>query len=373
MPRVPFDAPRAAPYKAKAGRGRLRVTRFFFSFFGAIFTMVTLGLIMAALIVGGVFWVYGKDLPDVAALENYQPATLTRIYSPEGRIIDEYRNEKRIYMPIEEIPDLVKQAFISAEDKNFYNHNGVDLRGFAAVGVEAFRSRGQNLRGASTIPMQTAKILFFSGDRTIDRKIKEVIQAPRMVREIGRDKILEIYLNEIDLGFRAFGVVSAAQTYFNKDLTELTPEEAAYLAALPKAPYDYHPVRQEERAIQRRNFVLREMYENQYLDAEAFETARVAPLLTVQAGDRESFASQLPARDYFSAEISLQLDRQFRAEMGDGGFKSAGLTVRATVDPEMQKIAALALREALEKYDRAQGEWRGAAAVIAPEDLANRR
>ncbi len=341
--------------------------RFILSFFGAIFSAATLGLVMGALTIGAVFYVYGRDLPNVEPLANYQPPTLTRIYSPEGRIIDEYRFEKRIYMPIDEIPDLVKHAFVSAEDKNFYEHPGFDLRGIAAAAYEAFSSGGRDLRGASTIPMQVAKILFFSGDRTIDRKIKEVIQAPRMVRTIGRDKILEIYLNEIDLGFRAFGVVAAAQTYFNKDLVDLAPEEAAYLAALPKAPYDYHPVRQEERAVARRNFVLREMWQNGYIDTEAFEAARVAPLLTVQAGDREAFSASLPSRDYFTEEISRQLTRDF----GEEGFKSAGLTIRATVDPEMQAVAAAAMREALESYDRSQGVWRGAAAKIERDQLAN--
>ncbi|NNE80224.1 MAG: PBP1A family penicillin-binding protein [Silicimonas sp.] len=341
------------------------MTRFIFSFFGAIFSAVTLGLIMAALTAGAVFWVYGKNLPDVEPLANYQPPTLTRIYSPDGRIIDEYAEQRRIYIPFDEIPDLVKQAFISAEDKNFYEHAGFDLRGIAAAMYEAIESRGESVRGASTIPQQVAKIIYFGSERAIERKIKEIIQANRMVTTIGREKILEIYLNEIFLGQNAYGVAAAAQTYFNKTLTELNTEEAAYLAALPKAPSTYHPVRAEERAVTRRNFVLREMWQNGYLDDEAFETARVAPLLTVQAGDREAFANKLPARDYFTQEISRQLSRDF----GEEGFKAAGLTIRATVDPSMQEIAAAALREALEQYDRAQGEWRGAAAVIPPEDL----
>ncbi len=341
------------------------MTRFIFSFFGAIFTVVTLGLIMGALTVGGIFFVYSKDLPEVAPLASYQPPTLTRIYSPQGRIIDEYAEQRRIYIPFDEIPDTVKNAFISAEDKNFYEHAGFDLRGIAAALYEAAESRGSSVRGASTIPQQTAKILFLGGERAIERKIKEVILANRMVNTIGREKILEIYLNEIFLGQNAYGVAAAAQTYFNKSLSDLNPQEAAYLAALPKAPSTYHPVRQEQRAIERRNFVLREMFQNGFLENDAYEEARVAPLLTVQAGDREAFATKLPARDYFTEEISRQLTRDF----GQDGFKAAGLTIRATVDPEMQKIAAGALRDALESYDRSQGEWRGAAAVIAPEDL----
>ena len=341
------------------------MTRFIFSFFGAIFTMVTLGLIMGALTLGGIFWVYSKDLPEVESLSNYQPPTLTRIYSPRGRIIDEYAEQRRIYIPFDEIPDTVKNAFVSAEDKNFYEHAGFDLRGIAAALYEAVESRGQSVRGASTIPQQTAKILFLGGERAIERKIKEVILANRMVNTIGREKILELYLNEIFLGQNAYGVAAAAQTYFNKNLSDLNPQEAAYLAALPKAPSTYHPVRQEERAIARRNFVLREMMQNGYIEPEVYEEARVSPLLTVQAGDREAFATKLPDRDYFTEEISRQLTREF----GEDGFKAAGLTIRATVDPAMQEIAAAALRNALESYDRAQGEWRGPAATIAPEDM----
>ena len=340
--------------------------RFVFSFFGAIFTMLTLGLVMGALTIGAIFYVYGRDLPEIEPLANYQPPTLTRIYSPAGRIIDEYAEQRRIYIPFDEIPDMVKNAFISAEDKNFYEHAGFDLRGIAAALYEAVESRGESVRGASTIPQQVAKIIFFGSERAIERKIKEVIQANRMVNTIGREKILEIYLNEIFLGQNAYGVAAAAQTYFNKPLTDLNAEEAAYLAALPKAPSTYHPVREVERAVARRNFVLREMWQNGFIQDVTFEEARVAPLLTVQAGDRESFATKLPSRDYFTEEISRQLSRDF----GEDGFKAAGLTIRATVDPEMQNIASAALREALEEYDRAQGEWRGAAAVIAPEDLA---
>jgi len=342
------------------------VIRFVFSFFGAIFSMITLGLVMTALTVGAVFWVYGRDLPDHESLANYLPPTISRIYSTEGRIIDEFAEERRIYAAAEEIPDLVKHAFISAEDKNFYLHAGFDLRGIAAAAYVAVESRGQSVRGASTIPQQVAKISFLSGERTVDRKLKEIILANRMVNSLDRDKILEIYLNEIDLGFRSFGVAAASQTYFNKTLADLEPQDAAYLAALPKAPYDYHPVLEVVRATERRNFVLREMYQNGYLSEAEFVTARSAPLLTVQNGDYEGFRKKLPPRDYFTDEIRRQLSRDF----GDAGFKSAGLTVRATVDPEMQDAAAAALREALEKYDRAQGEWRGAAAEIAPAALS---
>ena len=341
------------------------MTRFILSVFGAIFSVLTLGLVMAALTIGAVFWVYGRDLPDHETLVNYQPATISRIYSPAGRIIDEFAEERRLYAPADEIPDLVKQAFISAEDKNFYQHQGFDVRGIAAAGYEAIQTRGASVRGASTIPQQVAKISFLGGERTIDRKLKEIILATRMVGSLDRDKILEIYLNEIFLGQNAYGVAAAAQVYFNKSLAELEPQEAAYMAALPKAPSTYHPVLQEERAVTRRNFVLKEMWQNGYLTDEEYEAARVAPLLTVQAGDYEAFREQLPPRDFFTDEIRRQLSRDF----GEEGFKSAGLTVRATIDPEMQEVAAAALQEALEEYDRAQGEWHGVKVSLDPEAL----
>ena len=334
-------------------------------FLGFLFSAVSIAAIAGIGMIAMVLWVYDRDLPDYDALSNYEPATLSRVYSGEGAVIAEFARERRIFTPIDEIPQVVKNAFISAEDKNFYEHSGFDLRGIAAAAYEAIASRGQSLRGASTIPQQQAKNLLFSSDPDAERKIKEIIMSTRMVKEIGREKVLEIYLNEIFLGQQSFGVAAAAQTYFNKTLSELTVPEAAYLAILPKAPARYHPVRQEERAVTRRNFVLREMWQNGYLEDAAYEEARVAPLLTVQSGDREAFSANKPARDYFTEQISRQLDGDFP----DGAFKTAGLTIRGTIDGEMQAIAAAALRDALEAYDRSQGEWRGAAATIEADDL----
>jgi len=336
------------------------VTRFIFSTIGALFSLVTLGLVMVALSVGAVFYVYGRDLPDHQQLSQYRPPTISRIYSTEGRIVDEFAEERRIYTPAEDIPDLVKQAFISAEDKNFYSHQGFDIRGIGAAVVEAVESRGENLRGASTIPQQVAKISFLGGERTFDRKIKEIILANRMVNSLPREKILEIYLNEIFLGQNSYGVAAAAQTYFNKTLSELTAQEAAYLAALPKSPSNRHPVRDRETALFWRDNTLRLMHDNGYLTDAEYETARTSPLLSVQGGDYEAFQVQLPPRDYFTDEIRRQLSRDF----GEGEFFGGGLTVRATMDPEMQEVAAEALREALETYDRRQGEYRGTGLAV---------
>ncbi|MGB1209274.1 MAG: transglycosylase domain-containing protein, partial [Paracoccaceae bacterium] len=203
--------------------------RVIFSFFGALFSLVTLGTGMVALTIGAVFWMYGRDLPSHERLAQYTPPTISRIYSVEGRIIDEFAKERRLFTPAEEIPDLVKQAFISAEDKNFYVHQGYDVRGIVAAARDAVVSRGQNLRGASTITQQVMKNFLLDGSREVERKIKEIILAARLEGTLSKEKILELYLNEIFLGQNSYGVTAAAQTYFNKTLSALAPHEAATL------------------------------------------------------------------------------------------------------------------------------------------------
>ncbi len=335
------------------------------TFLGTIFSLVTLVVVVIALSIGAVFHIYGKDLPSHESLANYTPPTISRIYSGEGRIIDEFSRERRLFTPAEDIPDLVKQAFISAEDKNFYSHGGYDARGIAAAVVEAVRSRGQNVRGASTITQQVMKNFLLSGDRRIERKIKEIILATRIEETLSKEDILELYMNEIFLGQNSYGVTAAAQTYFNKPLRELAPHEAAFLASMPKAPSDYHPVRESERLLTRRNFVLKEMFENGYIDEASYETEVAMPLKSVQNGDFEPFSAQLPPRDYFTDEIRRQLSQDF----GEGEFFSGGLAVRATIDRELQDIAAEALREQLETYDRGTGRWRGTGKSLPAEAL----
>ncbi len=341
--------------------------RFILSIFGAIFSLVTLGIFMAALVVGAVFWMYGRDLPSHESLAQYKPPTISRIYSGEGQLIDEFAQERRLFTPSEEIPDLVKQAFISAEDKNFYTHQGYDPRGIIAAGVEAVRTKGETVRGASTITQQVMKNFLLSGDRRAERKIKEIILATRLEDTLDKEQILELYMNEIFLGQNSYGVTAAAQTYFNKTLQELAPHEAAMLAAMPKAPSDYHPVRQKERLLNRRNYVLREMQQNGYIDQATYETEVEMPLRSVQNGDFESFRTALPPRDYFTDEIRRQLSEDF----GEGEFFTGGFTVRASVDEEMQVEAAKALRTALQKYDLSRGKWRGTGEVIPEEKLAD--
>ncbi|MCH2250696.1 MAG: transglycosylase domain-containing protein, partial [Cognatishimia sp.] len=305
--------------------------RFILSFFGGIFTFVTMGIAVVALSIGAVLYIYSYDLPSHESLAQYQPPTISRIYSREGRIIDEFAKERRLFVPAEEIPDLVKQAFISAEDKNFYQHAGYDARGIAAAFVEAVRSRGQNVRGASTITQQVMKNFLLSGDRQIERKIKEIILATRIEETLDKESILELYMNEIFLGQNSYGVAAAAQTYFNKTLSELAPHEAATLASMPKAPSQFHPVRRKERLLSRRDFVLKEMKENGYITEDVYEIEVAQPLLSVQNGDYDSFRSALPSRDYFTDEIRRQLSRDF----GEEEFFTGGMAVRATLDPEL--------------------------------------
>ncbi|WP_425070309.1 penicillin-binding protein 1A [Sagittula sp. S175] len=343
------------------------MTRFIFSFFGGIFAVVTMGAMMIAVTIGAVFWMYGRDLPSHEHLAQYTPPTISRIYSREGAVIDEFAQERRLFTPANEIPDLVKHAFISAEDKNFYTHKGYDIRGIIAAAVQAAKSGGSDVRGASTITQQVMKNFLLSGDRKAERKIKEIILASRVEEAMSKDKILELYLNEIFLGQNSYGVTAAAQTYFNKTLSELAPHEAAMLASMPKAPSDYHPVRRKERVTQRRDFVLKEMMENGYIDRATYEHEVAQPLRSVQNGDFPTFADALPPRDYFTDEIRRQLSRDF----GEDQFFSGGYSVRATLDPEMQTEAAHALQRALERYDRGLGRWRGTGKTIDAGTLSD--
>jgi penicillin-binding protein 1A len=336
------------------------VIRFILGIFGAIFSWLTLAALMGALTLGAIFWMYSRDLPSHEQLANYQPPTISRVYSGQGRLMDEFATERRLFTPSEQIPELVKHAFISAEDKNFHVHRGYDMRGMAAAAVEAFQ--GGRLRGASTITQQVMKNFLLSSDRSAERKIKELILATRLEGTLDKEQILGLYLNEIFLGQNSYGVTAAAQTYYNKTLDELSPEEAAYLAALAQRPGTLHPVRDKEDAVARRDYVLRQMQENGYLETAEYDRAVQQPLRTVQGGDISSFRSSLPDRDYFTDEIRRQLSRDF----GEDEFFGGGLSIRATVDPELQVVAAHALQKSLEEFDRARGSWRGTDERIDP-------
>jgi penicillin-binding protein 1A len=343
------------------------VLRLIASFLGGLFSTLTLGLVMAALGIGGVFYVYGRDLPSYEALAQYTPRTISRVYSGEGRIIDEFATERRLFTPAEEIPDLVKHAFVSAEDQNFYSHPGFDPRALAAVAWEAVASRGESIRGGSGITQQVMKNFLLDGSRSVERKVKELILAMRVEQVLTKEDILELYLNEIFLGANSYGVTAAAQSYFNKSLTELSPGEAAYLAALAQRPGDLHPVEDHEDAVNRRNYVLRRLWEDGVIDEATMDAEQAAPLRTVQTGDYPSFRSTVPPRSYFTDEIRRQLSENF----GEEEFFTGGLSVRATMDPDLQVTAAHALQRALERFDRGLGRWRGTGLTVPAEALGD--
>ncbi len=348
------------PFTERSGMLRIPLR-----FFGFVFAWASIGLVLGIAAVAGVVWMYGRGLPDTSTLAAYEPATLSRVYSGEGALMDEFARERRIFTPHDEIPDLVKQAFISAEDKNFYRHAGFDMLGIGKAIYDA--ALGDRLRGASTITQQVMKNFLLSGERSSDRKIKEIILAVRLEHTLSKGQILELYLNEIFLGQNAYGVTAAAQAYFNKTLEELTPGEAAYLAALPKAPSELHPVRAYDRAVERRDYVLREMVQNGYLTDAVAEAERIRPLRTVQHGDFASARGGLPPRGYFTEEIR----RQLSARLGEDKLFGGGLTIRATIDPDLQALAEAALRLRLEAWDREGGTWRGPVTTLPATALVD--
>ncbi|WP_316015858.1 PBP1A family penicillin-binding protein [Roseobacter sp. HKCCA0434] len=332
-------------------------------FFGWIFSALVIGGVFVLLVVGAVVWSYSDGLPNPEELSQYEPTTLTRVYSQEGMLIDEYLRERRVFVPIDEVPDLVKQAFISAEDEAFYEHPGFDITGMASAFIDA--ARGGRLRGASTITQQVVKNFLLSGEREIERKIREVILATRLERVLTKDQILELYLNEIYLGQNSYGIVTAANNYFGKTLEELTPQEAAYLASLPKAPSNRHPVDDRETALFWRNNTLRLMGENGFLTPEQVAESQEAPLLSVQGGDYAPVSQQLPGRDYFTEEIRRRVSQQLGADR----VLEGGLTIRATIEPELQQAAASALRAKLVSYDMERGGYRGPLGNLDPEEV----
>ncbi len=313
------------------------------------------GLVLLAVTgAGGVLLVlyhFGRGLPDYQQLAHYEPPTVTRVHAGDGSLLAEYAREKRVFMPVAAIPKRVIQAFLAAEDKTFYRHSGVDLPGILRAVVTNVVNYTTNRRpvGASTITQQVAKNFLLSNELSIERKIREAILAFRIERAFTKDQILELYLNEIYLGFGSYGVAAAALNYFDKPLDELTLAETAYLAALPKAPNNYHPVRNRKAATARRNWVLGRMAADGFISPTDAEFAASQPL-TIRTRSETQFVSA----EYFAEEVR----RVLMARYGEGGLYEGGLSVRTTLNPRLQDIAQKALRRGIEDYDRRHG-WRG--------------
>lgn len=334
--------------------------KFFKWLFLVLGSLGLLGLVAVALVFGWVMSSYGKDLPDHTALKDYQPKIVTRVYGGHGHLISEFATEKRIFMPIQEIPDIVKQAFISAEDKNFYQHGGIDFRGVVRAVITNAKNFGKNRRlvGASTITQQVVKNFLLTNEVKFERKIKEAILAYRMENALSKERILELYLNEIYLGIGAYGVAAAALEYFDKPLKDVTLAEAAYFAALPKAPNNYHPIKKHDAAIARRNWVLDRMVEDGYVTDDEAQEAKDAPLKTVSGRSSASDVEVTPA-PYFVEQVRRELNSRYGKDILYGG----GLSVKASVDQRLQKLATKALRDGLEDYDRRHG-YRGRSGTI---------
>ncbi len=299
------------------------------------------------------------DLPTVGVLRTYQPPVMSRIYAGDGRVIAELAAERRLFVPYDAIPDVVRQAFLSAEDQNFFNHGGVDPLAILRASVTDLETlHKRRAKGASTITQQVARIMLLgSNARTFERKAKEAVLAIRIEQTLTKQRILEIYLNEIYLGAGAYGIVAAAQTYFDKPLDRLDAAEAAFLAALPRSPTNYNPYRYPDAARARRDYVLDRMVETHSITAAEAQDAKAEPLVPTTFNR----PGPVPGSEWFSEEVRRELIERY----GQGQTMQGGLVVQTSLDPKLQDEATRDLRQGLMRYDRAHGGWRGAVTHLA--------
>lgn len=324
--------------------------RLILRFIGFAFAAMALLFLVGAAGAGLFILRYSQDLPDYSQLANYEPPVTTRVHAGDGSLLAEYSRERRLYLPISATPKLLISAFISAEDKNFYKHNGIDPEGIVRALVANFRSGGRP-QGASTITQQVAKNFLLTNERSYERKIREMLVALRMESVYSKDKILELYLNEIYLGMGNYGIAAAALNYFNKSVNELTLAEAAYLAALPKGPNNYNPYNRNQAAVERRNWVLDRMAENGYITQQQAEATKVVPL--------KATPRTLSPNTYVAGYFAEEVRRQIAERYGEKELYEGGLSVRTTLDPRMQAAARKVLTDGLVRFDEARG-WRGA-------------
>ena len=321
-------------------------------FLGFLFAAGTVVFLVGVAAVAGVIWHFSKDLPDYTQLQNYEPPVMTRVHAADGSLLAEYAKERRLYLPIQAVPKLVINCFLAAEDKNFYEHGGIDYTGMLRAALFYAENYGTNRRpqGASTITQQVAKNFLLTNEVSFSRKIKEALLAMRIERTYSKDKILELYLNEIYLGLGAYGIAAASLVYFDKSVNELTIAEAAYLASLPKAPAALHPVRNHARAIERRNYVIDRLLENGWISQADADTARKDPLIVTNHAN----SAHIFAGEYFAEEVRREILERY----GEKKLYEGGLSVRTTLDPKIQMEARKTMAAGLVNYDEGQG-WRG--------------
>ncbi|MCJ8322639.1 MAG: penicillin-binding protein 1A [Rhizobiales bacterium] len=332
--------------------------RIFSSIFAILFLFLIVGLAAASYII----WEASKDLPDHTKLQAYEPNVMSRMHAANGQLLAEYAEQRRLYIPFESIPQRTVQAFISAEDKNFFTHPGIDSLAFARAMYTNVKNLGSGKRliGASTITQQVAKNFLLSDEYTYTRKIKEALVTFRIESAYSKGKILELYLNEINLGLRSYGVAAASLNYFGKTLDKISIAQTAYLAALPKAPNNYHPFRHTERAITRRNWVVGRMFENGYITRDEMIEAQGEPLNV----NPRPFGARIFAAEYFAEDVRRKVIELY----GNKKLLRGGLSIRTTLDPTMQAQARNALVNGMVRYNRKNGGWRGPVAQIELSD-----
>lgn len=336
------------------------MVRFWLKFLGWTLTLI----VTVLLIVGGgvayLLYDYGKELPDYTQLAEYDPPVVSRLYAADGRLLEEYAKENRLFVPIAAIPRHVVQAFIAAEDQNFYRHPGIDMMSILRAVIKNIEniSQHRSLVGGSTITQQVVKNFLLTNEKSFARKIKEAILSFRISQAYSKDRILELYLNQIYLGNGSYGVASAAVNYFNKSMEELTVEEVAFLAALPKAPSVYDPKRNYDRAKERRDWVIARMLDEQF----------ITPNMALEAMDKPILLRQRDKAEVVKADVFAEaVRREIVTRYGNNTLYEKGLVVHTTLDPQYQRWAEQAFAKGLEAYDRRHG-YRGAFATLPTLD-----
>ena len=321
----------------------------------AVTGLSVLGAIGAAGLALGLYmgWML-HSLPDARQIAEYRPPTSSRVFAYDGTLIGEFAKERRIIVEYEDIPPVLIRAFLAAEDRTFFQHGGIDYVGISRAMMNNVGNviQGRRVEGGSTITQQVAKNVLLTSDVTIGRKVKEAILAGRLEETLNKEQILELYMNEVYLGYEAYGVGAAAYNYFGKRLQQITPAEAAYIAALLKAPSNYHPIRRKQQAMARRNWILGEMAELGWLPRDEARAAQREDLIV---NPRPPRAAQFASADYFVEEVRKRaVASKWGEEVNEGGYY-----IRTTLDPKLQSAAQIALMNGLESYDRRHG-WRGA-------------
>jgi penicillin-binding protein 1A len=346
------------PPKRPRNDGRGWLSRLPGRLFGGLFAAGVIGLIAAAGTGYMAYRSYSADLPDVDGLRNYQPPVMTRVFATDGSLVADFATERRIFVPYSAIPDVVKQAFVSAEDQNFWTHPGIDPLAIVRAGVYDLTHMGEGRRpiGASTITQQVAKNMLLDNQVSLSRKVKEAILAMRIDRVLTKQRVLELYLNEIYLGLGSYGVAAAAQAYFNKPLDQLSLSEAAFLAALPKAPNNYNPFRFADAARSRRDWVLDRMTDDHVITPAQSAAAKAQPVIPAEYHRPDP----IPGADWFTEEVRRELIARF----GIDATTQGGLMVRTSLVPALQAAAERSVRDGLVAYDRRRGGWRGPVAHL---------